>query len=160
MERVAASLGEPLPSFDIMELNLLNFTGNELTGLSGAVMNNVLYNIPLEAQLEAMKKLRAMMLAGATLIVADPNGDVVTKELLEKSAKDVAIGAVKNGSTPSDFDIALGIYINVEILRGGIPPFRPAADLENLFREAGFKVKKRIVNSFYFGLLTVLVLEA
>ncbi|MEZ4752085.1 MAG: methyltransferase domain-containing protein [Bdellovibrionota bacterium] len=160
LQRVSRHLGGPTGIFDTMELNLLTFEGNELSGLSGAVMNNVLYNLPLDLQLDAMKKLRAMMLPGATLVVADPNGDVVTKELLEQAAKGVAIGAVKNGAKPTDFDIALGIYINIEILRGGIPPFRPAADLEELFQSAGFKVKKRFVNSFYFGLLTVLVLEA
>ncbi len=78
---------------------------------------------------------------------------------MKQAVLDTVVSAVEDGARPTDFEIAFGVFVNLEILGGHLPPFILPQDLVDLAEKSGLSHKAEY-SSLYFGIQTILVLEA
>ncbi len=157
LRQKASDLGLRTPYFlRTMDLNDLASSQDPL--LDGFVMNNVLYSI--KDKLGVLRAIRGRVKKGAIGIISDPNAERVSAKGLKQAVLDTVVSAVEDGARPTDFEIALGVFVNLEILGGQLPPFILPQALVDLAQKSGFKVTKLNTGSLYFGIQTILVLEA
>lgn len=111
-----------------------------------AIMSMVTYALPASERPKLYKVIFDSLPSGSTFIAADPNGDwVKTIADMTKAIEYDAINSIENGAPLTDKGLALGTFINNEILMagdGGSFGFLTQVELKQLGLDAGFRLKK------------------
>lgn len=160
MRRLGEALGRAPRSFYVTRVaDLALASAYEGLSLDGGVMNNVLYSISPDAQTEVLSRIHASLKPGAPFLLSEPDRDLLTgPDVLAEAVALVALDAVRAGAPVTDYELALGAYINYEVIGGRMPPFLTSSALRARAEAVGFRVREA-TPGLYYGLLTVLWLE-
>lgn len=130
---------------DLLDLARIPWPTAQTARPRAAIMSMVTYALPAERRPGVYKMIFDSLPSGSTFIADDPNGDWV------KSIADMAtaieydaVNSIEHGAPLTDKGLALGTFINNEVLMaggGGSFGFLTQAELVKLGLEAGFRLK-------------------
>ncbi len=70
---------------------------------------------------------------------------------MKQAVLDTVVSAVEDGARPTDLKSPFGVFVNLEILGGHLPPFILPQDLVDLAEKAGLRSQSRIQAVFISG---------